>query len=268
MKKRLLLLGALTACFIAVDALFSTLFKASFGNPVDWSDANKVARTLVNGLLIYPYYLCFLRIWRAEKLPAIAIRPVLIQTMVGLGLAVSIAVICLILTPEFYGPKSGFNWIPLPQIVGPFVFFFGAAVLEEVLNRGFVQRALSKFLPFYLAVPIQIAFFVAGHKESIILHSDPALRIAILATFGLVVTMMANRSIYLILPIAFHIGSNFFEGLVMGHHTNGFSIPGMWVYQDYLRLWPLPILYLLICAGMWWQNRRNATGLGGATGQN
>ena len=257
MKKKFAILIGILCLLYVLDSAISHVFFAIFSDPRVWSDYIKSLRQMFNAIPLYVAYISYFRLTNPEALPNINIRQFSIHGIAGFSTAFAIIFLCLILTPEFYSPKSGIRELTFDQIFMPFTVWVGGAIIEEVLYRGIIQRFLEWFLPTYIATLIQISMFVYVHDASILGHSSPVSRILSLAIFGLLATFMAKKSPYLILPIFFHFGENFFTGLIRGQYGMGWDIPGMWIYQTYIRLEYRPFIYLAICAGYWywWQKR-------------
>lgn len=258
MKKLVVAFGMTVGILFLLDLVISYTFTSVYSSPQNWDDNVKAARQLANGLLLYGGYVAFLRIANAGAPLAFNPKQAIQHGLFGLGGAFLILFICLILTPEFYGPKSSFRMLPWQQILMPLVVFISGAIMEEVFFRGILQRFFSWILPWYIATPLQVSLFVYVHFPSILGHSSPITRAVDIGMAGLLFTLLAKKSPYLILPIFFHAGGNFFTDLIRGQYGNGWAIPGIWSYQDYLRVAYRPYLYIIACSAiLYWMQHPN-----------
>lgn len=80
------------------------------------------------------------------------------------------------------------------------VVVVGAPIAEEVFYRGFLQRAMARKLPIWPTMVITSVLFGASHFQ--------ALQFPALATFGLVLSILAHRTGRLGLNIWAHVGFN------------------------------------------------------------
>ncbi len=250
--KKIAIFIALAGILLALDQVLVLLSATLFGPVSDWPNNLMVEVNIVHALWAYVSYILLIRFLKGEEFPKFRIKNALKHIFIGLSVALIMLALCLLLTPEFYHAKSGFHMLSWEQIFIPLLHFITGGIIEEVIYRGILQRFLSWFLPVYIATAIQIALFVQSHAPSILGHSSPILRIIGLSTFALLATIMAKRSQYLMMPIAFHIAENFFTTLIRGWYSEGWEIPGIWVYQDSLRIEYRPIMTIFLCLAVWY----------------
>ncbi len=265
MKNKIFTLVVIFCALYLLDRTASFIFLANFAEPISWNENVKSARQLTNALLLSTAYLAYFRVSRnnpsVANFPNTHFKQIVQHGMIGFSVAFAIIFLCLVLTPEFYGPQSGFRVLSFEQVMMPLTVWLGGAIIEEVIYRGILQRCLEMFLPIYIAAIIQVILFVFSHSSSILGHSSPVSHVCSLFLFGLLTTCMAKKSPYLVLPIFFHFGENFFTELVRGQYSHGWDIPGIWVYQDQIRLAYRPFFYFAICIGCWytWHSKRKCT---------
>jgi membrane protease YdiL (CAAX protease family) len=107
-----------------------------------------------------------------------------------------------------------------------------AAILEELVFRGFVFRRLQDGLGLVLALLITSAFFVLTHMGnpgmSGVTKYLAALNIFMASImFGLALVRTGG----LAMPIGLHLMANFTQGTVLGFGVSGNSLPGMLAAQ-------------------------------------
>lgn len=244
-------MGIIAVMFLA-DRLMALLLNRLLIPPEGLSDLIRTQLLCAHTLLGYVFYISTM-VFLKNKEAAYRIRDGVQDAFSGLGLAIGIVALCLVLTPELYYRRSSFQMIAWEDIWLPLLTFIGGAISEEMVFRGFLQRVLCAFLPSLVATVIQVALFVASHESSIVGDSAPIFRIVDLSCYSLLATMMARKSPYLILPIVFHFGMNLFNTLIIGEHHQ-WDVPAMWTYSDSLRVQYQPIIMLAICTVIWYRH--------------
>ena len=109
-------------------------------------------------------------------------------------------------------------------LVSGFYAFLIAALLEEILHRGFIFQRLINGLGFWQAQLIIAMIFAFGHLGNPEMDGISAVRAFIdLAIASLIFGLVYWRTNSLALPIGLHLGWNWAQGNIMGFNVSGYE---------------------------------------------
>lgn len=101
------------------------------------------------------------------------------------------------------------------------LFFFGAAVLEELLLRGYIFQTLLEGLGVYPALIISAVLFSAAHLANPNISQMGLIAIA-MAGLLLAVCYLKTRALWM--PIGLHAAWNFLEGHIFSLPVSGLTV--------------------------------------------
>jgi uncharacterized protein len=136
------------------------------------------------------------------------------------GLVLGIALFTtLMLSLWMFRVYSPAGWGSLVSLPGGFVSALIAAIIEEIIFRGFLFRLSEKVLGLWGALALTSALFGAAHafNRGATMGSD----LAIAVEAGLLLGGAYALTQRLWLPIGIHLGWNFAEGSIFGMAVSG-----------------------------------------------
>ncbi len=140
---------------------------------------------------------------------------------VSLGFALFTTVMMVLWAVGCYRPSG---WGGLQGLASGFFLSLLAAVLEEILFRGFLFRLISKVLGTWGALAITSGLFGMGHAFNKGATVWSSIAIALEAGILLGAAYAATQRLWL--PIGLHLGWNFTEGSIFGMSVSGSSSKG------------------------------------------
>ena len=139
----------------------------------------------------------------------------------ALGLVLFTTVMLLLWMFRAYRPAE---WGSLAPLAGGFLFALLAAILEEILFRGFLFRLSEKLFGLWGALVLTSALFGAAHAFNP--GATLASCVAIALEAGLLLGAAYALKQRLWLPIGLHLGWNFAEGSIFGMSISGRTTQG------------------------------------------
>lgn len=116
------------------------------------------------------------------------------------------------------------EWGSLAPLAGGFLFALLAAILEEIIFRGFLFRLSEKLLGLWGALVLTSTLFGAAHAFNP--GATVASCVAIALEAGLLLGAAYALKQRLWLPIGLHVGWNFAEGSIFGMSISGRTTQG------------------------------------------
>ena len=136
----------------------------------------------------------------------------------GLALGLGLFTTVMLLLWSF-GVCRFSGWGGIAPLAGGFVVALGAAILEEILFRGFLFRLSAKLMGMWGALALTSALFGAAHAFNRGATVGSSAAIALEA--GVLLGMAYALTQRLWLPIGLHLGWNFAEGSIFGMSVSG-----------------------------------------------
>lgn len=139
----------------------------------------------------------------------------------ALGLALFSTLMLLLWILRVYHPSG---WGSVAPLVGGFLSSLLAAILEEIIFRGYLYRLSAKLLGTWGALALTSALFGAVHSFNPGATVGSSVAIALEAGVLLGAAYALTQRLWL--PIGLHLGWNFTEGSIFGMSVSGFSTKG------------------------------------------
>ncbi len=139
----------------------------------------------------------------------------------ALGLALFSTLMLLLWMLGVYHPSG---WGSVAPLVGGFLSSLLAAILEEIIFRGYLYRLSAKLLGTWGALALTSALFGAAHSFN--RGATVGSSVAIALEAGLLLGSAYALTQRLWLPIGLHLGWNFAEGSIFGMSVSGFTTKG------------------------------------------
>lgn len=160
-----------------------------------------------------------------ERRPATEFLPTAAPTEFPSGLALGLALFSTVMLVLWilgvYQP-SGYG--SLTPLAAGFVNSLLAAIVEEILFRGFLFRLIEKLIGLWGALLITSALFGAAHAFNPGATLGSSIAIALEA--GLLLGAVYAWKHRLWLPMGLHLGWNFAEGSIFGMSVSGGTVKG------------------------------------------
>ena len=134
----------------------------------------------------------------------------------ALGLGLFATVILLL---RIFGVYHFIGWGSAASLVSGFLLALGAAIVEEILFRGFLFRLSAKLMGMWGALILTSALFGAAHAFNRGATVSSSVAIALEAGVLLGAAYALTQRLWL--PIGLHLGWNFAEGTVFGMAVSG-----------------------------------------------
>jgi membrane protease YdiL (CAAX protease family) len=213
-----------------IESLLAYFFRQHFSAAELAAPVFRVTRLLLSATIAYAIFAGALYYMSGKQTRFPKFSTALSHLGIGLALALLTITICLLLSPALYYHASHFQPQALWQISIIFGFFIFAATIEEIMFRCVIQRFLCLFLPVSIATLLQVSLFVWFHDPGFPETQAQWVRIAGWGCFGFFATLLTKRSPYLILPIAYHAGENFFRSMLNldSRIKLGMQVDGIW----------------------------------------
>jgi membrane protease YdiL (CAAX protease family) len=169
-------------------------------------------------LLVFGVYVLYVRLTERRRVDELAPGALLPQTLLGLlvGVALFAGVIGLLAITGHY---HYLGFAVIPSILAAFLTTVTPAVLEELLFRGFLFRAVQSIGGTWIGIVVSAVIFGALH--GINPHATIVSSLAIAIEAGVLLASAYAATSRLWLPIGIHIGWNFTEGHVFGVPVSG-----------------------------------------------
>lgn len=241
------------------------IFLTQFGAPELLMPTMRVARMMLLSAEDFLFYaIAFYYLTNRHK-PFPKLKEILVHAGVGTALGFIVVAFCIFLTPAFYYHATRFTNPKLMEWVLAIGYFLSLAALEEIIYRGVLQNFFLLFLRQPIATALQVALFVSVHSfpET---TSGIIWRLVSLSAFGVLATLLAKKSPYLILPIFYRTSGNLFSNLIVGMEAHHLPVAGAWnlgvaLNHEYKAVMTLIFIfgfwYLYGCAGTGRKNARN-----------
>ncbi len=222
----------------------------------------RVGLLCFQNMIAYLFYATSYYYLVEQAKPVLALKPrcIVAHVWLGTGLSFISMLICLVSAPALYYSATRFHNLQLFEWVWAIGYFLGAAAFEEIFFRGVLQNFFALFLRPALATLLQVTLFVLIHDSFPPTPGAFLWRVANLAVLGLLATLLAKKSPYLILPIVFHASQNLFYSLPKGLEGYGFPVEGMWNLGHMVNWEYLPIINGVYILGFWYFYGWNGTG--------
>ena len=213
-------------------------------------------------MVAYLFYAIAFYYLAAQPKPVLFLKPrcIIAHVLIGSALSFFSTLICLVSAPALYYSATRFHNPQLIEWAWAIGYFLGVAAFEEIFFRGVLQNFFALFLRPVWATLLQVALFVLIHDSFPPTPGAFLWRVANLAMFGILATLLAKKSPYLILPIFFHASQNLFNTLPKGLEINGLPVEGIWNLGHMLNWEYLPIINGVYILGFWYFYGWNGTG--------
>jgi len=141
------------------------------------------------------------------------------------GLALGIALFSmLMLVLWMFGVYRPSGWGSIAPLAGGLLTSLLAAILEEIVFRGYLFRLSAKLLGMWGALALTSALFGAAHLSNHGATVGSSVAIALEAGVLLGAAYALTQRLWL--PIGLHLGWNFAEGSIFGMSVSGHSTKG------------------------------------------
>jgi uncharacterized protein len=205
-------LGRGVLSFFITLAIVVVLMRAMYGHvPV-------LARLIIGASVAAAAYILFSRGIEHWRPPELNTRGRIVEFAVGLAIGVGLfsAVMAVLWALGIYHPTS---WGTFAGLGSGAVFALCAAVLEEIIFRGYLFRLLSLATGTWMSLVVTSVLFgaahAANHGATLLSSTAIALEAGVLLGGAYAIT---GR---LWMPIALHFGWNFAEGTLFGMSVSG-----------------------------------------------
>ena len=168
--------------------------------------------------------LCYLITLRwIERRQAPELKPGRRAAELGAGIAVGIGLFSLVMAALWaIGVYRSSGWGTLAGLGSGALFALSAAVLEEIIFRGYLFRLLSAAVGTWIAVLVTSLLFGAAHAANPGATLFSSFAIAVEA--GVILAAAYALTGRLWLPIGLHLGWNFAESTIWGMSVSGGAV--------------------------------------------
>jgi membrane protease YdiL (CAAX protease family) len=191
--------------------------------PMRLAHVPNVPGVVVISAIALAFYAGWVRLVERRRPDELAPRAALPQGTLGLGIGVLLfgVTMALLAGAGAYAIRGFGGW---SGVAAGFIVMLGAAVVEEVLFRGFLFRTIRDIGGTWIAVAVSAAVFGALHAFNPGASAISTLAIALEAGVLLALSYAATNRLWL--PIGLHAGWNFAEGSIFGTAVSGHATSG------------------------------------------
>jgi membrane protease YdiL (CAAX protease family) len=191
--------------------------------PMHLAHVPDVPGVVIVSAIALAFYAGWVRLVERRRPDELALRAALPQGALGLGIGLLLfsVTMALLAGAGAYAIRGFGGWSGVPA---GFLLMLGAAVVEEVLFRGFLFRTIRDIGGTWIAVAVSAAVFGALHAFNPGASAVSTVAIALEAGVLLALSYAATNRLWL--PIGLHLGWNFAEGSIFGTAVSGTNVSG------------------------------------------
>ncbi|GGF17381.1 hypothetical protein GCM10011611_24000 [Aliidongia dinghuensis] len=154
----------------------------------------------------------------------LALRPALRETATGTAIGIGFVALLVLVLAAAGGYRIA-GWRSPVEMAMPSLMAIGAALMEEVLARGFVLGLLERWAGSWVALVLSAVLFGAAHLDNPGAGAWPITALTLGAGLALGAAYLATRRLWL--PIGLHFGWNFGQSALFGLLDSGTSFPSL-----------------------------------------
>lgn len=191
--------------------------------PLHLAHVANVPGVVIVSAIALAFYAGWVRLVERRRPDELALGAALPQGAVGVGIGLLLfgVTMALLAGAGAYAIRGFGSWSGVPA---GFLLMLGAAVVEEVLFRGFLFRTIRDVGGTWIAVTVSAVVFGALHAFNPGASVVSTIAIALEAGVLLALSYAATNRLWL--PIGLHLGWNFAEGSIFGTAVSGTKVSG------------------------------------------